>query len=120
MKDSGDMDMFSLLAPLWEKALGEMRYRDALMIALVGFASAKEAEPRNFTFGPSETVYLAWIRKTIHDAQQASGAALAAQAVEEKSCSFCGRREPEVRLVLGAAANICDACTATAADTFKS
>jgi hypothetical protein len=39
--------------------------------------------------------------------------------VAQRACSFCDRREPEIRLAAGAKGFICDACVSTLAEVFK-
>jgi len=84
-----------------EKALHDQRYHEVLLGGLSAYLFFREKEEKVF-----EKAMLMYLRRAI-DSLSA-----------DHECSFCGRREPDVRLAAGAKGFICDACVLLLSDLF--
>jgi len=84
-----------------EKAISDERYHEALLGGLSAYLFFREKGEKALEKG-----MLLYLRRAI-DALSA-----------DHECSFCGRREPDVRLAAGAKGFICDACVLLLSDLF--
>lgn len=105
--------LFENLSLTWETALKEKRPRDVIDSGILAYHFFRDKG--DFT---CEHASLAVVRTAIDDI-------LANVFPDRKTnktqpaCSFCGRGEPQVRLVAGANGFICDACVSLVSEVFK-
>lgn len=105
--------LFEKLTVAWETALNEKRPRDVIVSGVLGYLLFRDKGSL-----PQEHASLLTVRQAIDDLL---AGALPAETVggSEPVCSFCGRGEPQVRLVAGAKGFICDSCVSLVSDVFK-
>src|SRR5258707_2109659 len=97
-----------------EKAIHDKRYHEVLLGGLSAYLFFREKKEK-----PLENAMLAYLRTAI-DALSAEGGSGQSDlmGMGHHECSFCGRREPDVRLAAGAKGFICDACVLLLSDLF--
>ena len=105
--------LFENLTLAWETALNEKRPRDVIDSGLLAYHFFRDKG--DFA---CEHASLMFVRTAIED--------ILANAFPDRktdqtqpACSFCGRSEPQVRLVAGANGFICDSCVSLVSDVFK-
>jgi hypothetical protein len=105
-------DSKSYLA-LVRSSVAERRYEQALGYAVAGLkrCGVEKQENRKRTF-------LRLIRVIVTGLESSLGG-LTANAVRNPSCSFCGRSQPEVRILAGATGAICKDCADRARSYFS-
>jgi hypothetical protein len=113
-------ELFQSLTSILELGLNEKRQHDVLMsgvLAYLFFHAKNEA-----TF---ETASLMYVRKAVDDLltglipeQQNAPNGNGLTESSLPACSFCGRKEPEVRLVAGAGGFICNDCVKIASEAL--
>jgi hypothetical protein len=115
MSEIPGADIFSAIDPRISEAMNEGRFHDALVLAFAAYlAFRQENDPKQLFVQAA----LVWIEVAVMELQKASGAK-PATAAEEPQCSFCGQKPPNVRLVAGASAFICDSCVTTAGEALN-
>jgi hypothetical protein len=95
-----------------EKALSAKRYHEVLLGGLSAYLYFREKEEKLLERG-----MLAYLRVAI-DALSVDGDPGQSILMGQHECSFCGRREPDVRLAAGAKGFICDACVLLLGELF--
>jgi hypothetical protein len=99
------------LALAWGHLITKKHFDSALFTGIVGYLVALENKDPDLKAGA-----MSWIETAIRERQDAEGDRKRERPVLE--CSFCGQREPEVRLVAGAKAFICDGCVKMCTEIF--
>jgi hypothetical protein len=105
--------LFENLTLAWETALNEKRPRDVIVSGILGYLLFRDRGSL-----PQEHASLLTVRQAIDDvlAETLPGQTAGRSA---PVCSFCGRGEPQVRLVAGAEGSICDSCVSLVSDVFR-
>lgn len=105
--------LFENLSRTWETALKEKRPRDVIVSGILGYLFFRDKA--DFA---CEHASLLTVRTAIDD--------ILANAFPDRKTnktqpaySFCGRGEPQVRLVAGANVFICDSCVSLVGEVFK-
>jgi hypothetical protein len=94
-------DFYQGFGAVLEKALHDQRYHEVLLGSLSAYLFFREREEKSL-----EKDMLLYVRRAI-DALS-----------PDHECSFCGRREPDVRLAAGAKGFICDDCVGLLGELF--
>ena len=107
-------NLSDILAKEWRELASQ---RDFAKLIDVAIASKIMLSQLPDSEGPVEAALLALhhsIEMVVFDGKPPK-----ATCVEDPTCSFCGRKPPEVRLGAGPNAFICNECVATFAEVFK-
>jgi hypothetical protein len=112
-------DVFRLIAPVWEKAMEERRYSDAMIAGFLGYFLFRDAKDETL-----ESVGVSWIWGPAHRLMQDNSKSFNESPSERFVCSFCGRGEPHVRLAAGIGTGtgttfICNDCVTTLSEVFR-
>ena len=110
MPDEERPGLPTLITAVWGRLMMEKEYRGAALAALLGHFVAHDECNKE-----AQRTWSSFLFEAVKDIQSEQRDA---QAIP--SCSFCGRREPDVRLAAGADAFICDDCVNNLAKFFKS
>lgn len=114
MKTSQHNDYFRFYSDKWERAIKEKRYDEALIHAIRGYLVSRDMEEESF-----QIACLAYMAKAIEALSNKSSKQQRDLDKKVHRCSFCGRRESEVRLIAGAGANICEICASKIYQIFR-
>jgi hypothetical protein len=93
--------LFDMFARRWEKAIGERRYNDAVMIAIAAHLAFQETGAEEL-----ESIGLSWLVAT-HT--RISGTK-DTEATDDLVCSFCAQRKDESEIIVGVNGQICKGC----------
>jgi hypothetical protein len=100
-----ESDLTELLIVLSGKLIAEGRFEAAMSLSLLSHHLAIDMENEDL-----KSMARTWLSMAFEGWNEETKDVSAVRASETPSCSFCGRREPEVRLAAGAKAFICDSC----------
>lgn len=114
MEDFTSIEVSQYLAGVWGKLMTQGQYNGAMFAGLLGYFISLETQDTEMRSGA-----IALIRKSAEEILQTDGDKEFRDENASTSCSFCGRKEPEVRLVAGASAAVCDSCVARLAKFFS-
>ena len=95
----------SILMKMWAQKAEGQEHHDALLYAFIGYLmskGAKDEESAMGFIGPIEAACFEILEPLLEKRK--------AQLKDEIMCSFCNRKEPEVKLAAGPDAFICDGC----------
>jgi hypothetical protein len=113
MSDTHLDPLFENLSLTWETAMKEKRPRDVIDSGLLAYHFFRDKG--DFA---CEHASLLIVRTAIDDIL-ANAFPNQKKDQSQPACSFCGRSEPQVRLVAGAHGFICDSCVSLVSDVFK-
>ncbi len=114
MEDLTPTDVSQYLTRIWGKLMTQKQYNSAMFAGFLGYVISLETKDAEMK---SEAIAL--IRKSAEEILQPDSDKESRKEDPSPSCSFCGREEPEVRLVAGAGAVVCDSCVARLAKFFS-
>lgn len=114
MTKSEQPELQTLFSLLWGHLMMQKRFHHAAMTSFLAHVVGRETGDPELERGALSQVY-----KAIDELRETSRASSTSSKPPEALCSFCGRGEPEVRLVAGANAFICDSCAKTVAEVFE-
>lgn len=107
-------DWLRLCSRRWASAIKRGRYEDALMVAVWAYMLARELKDM-----PSQSVTRTYMTVALRQLGEREDRTLRAENKRLVRCSFCGRDQHAVKLVVGAAGNICEDCAASAHSFFR-
>ena len=115
MTDYSPTEITKLLIVLHARLMKEKYFDSAISIGVIAYNIAQKTEDRKF-----EDLAKSWVAMGSEGlTERSSGLKSPPAGASEPSCSFCGRREPEVRLAAGATAFICNSCVATLSEALS-
>lgn len=113
MDDSELKTLMGTVAEICARAIVEKNYSESILVGTLGYTLFHRAEHTTFAHAA-----LGFVSDAIAFVTDSPDQQLSRALIEEPSCSFCGRRRPEVKLAAGAKAFICDSCVALLAGVF--
>jgi hypothetical protein len=114
MSNEQALDLRKLVALIWGKLMIEKRYPDAILACMLGYVLSRSKPEEGF-----EDEALSLLFKTVEEFQNEHRVAKSSLQTPTPACSFCRRKEPEVRLAAGAGGFICSDCAQTAIDVLN-
>ncbi len=97
----------------WNTAVQAGDYIEALDCGIKGYLIAKDVQD-----DAHKLAFLGLIRFAIEELIGPSSVKTRTEGDAEKRCSFCGRKENEVKLMAGAGAIICELCVGNIHEHF--
>lgn len=98
---------FQLYSAKFKRAMKAKRHEEALTSAIKGYLISRDIRDEAV-----EAAHLAYMFMAVQALLKKSGKEMRNLDKKDRRCSFCGRKENEVRLMAGAAGSICKICTA--------
>lgn len=95
----------SILMKMWAQKAEAKDHHNALIYAFLGYMMSKGAQDEDSAMG-----FIGPIEAACFDLLEPLLEKRKAMLKDEVMCSFCNRREPEVKLAAGPDAFICDGC----------
>ncbi len=114
MSEFSSQELFEFLARQWEKATLERRFDDAVQQSVSAFLLFRSLRDPSLAMAA-----LAWLSRSITDLFADTKSQELKLSTSSLSCSFCGKAPPQVQVVAGASAAICDACVALIGQQFQ-
>jgi ClpX C4-type zinc finger len=90
--------LFEMASDVWQSAIDSGDFNTAILTGMSAYILLRAQNNERLAQGALNLVHVA-----IEVSQRTAG-----EKDHESSCSFCGRREPEVKLAAGPSAFICD------------
>ena len=113
MNDSQLKTLMEAVSECCGQAILEKRYRESILVGALGYILFNESGHQTFA-----QATLGFVSDAIALSAGQPAASQIHRKSSEPSCSFCGRRDPQVKLAAGPDAFICDSCVATLSKTF--
>jgi ClpX C4-type zinc finger len=98
----------------WNAAMQQENYAAALDFAIKGYLVAKDIGEN-----AHELAFLGLIRLAVEELVGAPIRKAKSRGDQKHICSFCGRNELEVKLMIGALATICESCAGEIHNNFS-
>jgi len=111
MPDTPSLELPRLIAMAWGELMKQQRFQSAALMALLAYLLSREQADEELEAG--------WMPLMLTAVDELRGTQPEPAAADDKACSFCFRREREVRLAAGARVFICDGCVATFSEIFE-
>jgi hypothetical protein len=108
-----ESDLTELLIVLSGKLIVEKRFEAAMSLSLLSHHLAIDMNDEEL-----KSMARTWLSIAFEEWNKETKDVSVVSSSETPSCSFCGRKEPEVRLAAGVNAFICDSCVKLLAGTF--
>ena len=109
--DDRPLQLDQLMSLAWGKLMMRKQFVGASAVAILGYFLAQEEQDKGL-----RDVSLSTLLKSIEELKSQESKTPSTEA--SRSCSFCGRTEPEVKLAAGPSAFICNECVRTLAGVF--
>jgi len=104
--------LFEIVSDIWQSRIDDGDFHQAVLVGMSGYVLLRA---QNIKDGEKLS---AGALNLVHVAIELSRRS-AEEPGDELSCSFCGQREPDVKLAAGSNAHICNACVETLGDVFN-
>lgn len=118
MTDQMLLDAYDKLADLAVHAGEQKKYHDSLQYAIAAYEITRDDERSGVNL-----ITLALIYEACERLLEINSAEVVKKAQESRkgktACSFCGKKEPEVKLGAGPGVFICNECVITFSEAFK-
>src|ERR1700761_2733248 len=104
--------LFDIVSDIWQSRIDDGDFHEAVLVGMSGYLllrAQKTKDSEKLAPGALNLVHVA-----IELSQRRTG-----EPGNEPSCSFCGRREPDVKLAAGPDAHICNACVEMLGGVFN-
>lgn len=111
-------DAHIYLGQLVDQALRVGKHRDALTYAISAYLIAREGNPDE-TIGGDEVLIFQACEKLLESNAKAAVEESRKRRQGQTVCSFCGKADPDVRLVAGPGVFICNECVAAATKALQ-
>ena len=95
--------LFEMASDIWQSGMDSGDFNSAILTGMSAYILLRAQNSEQLAQGALSLVHVA-----IEASQRPAG-----RRGDELNCSFCGRREPEVRLAAGPSAFICNMCVET-------
>jgi hypothetical protein len=103
--------LFEIASDIWQSRMTEGNFHDAILVGMSTYILLRMQNDEKLSPGALNLVHVA-----IETTDRTSGK----QGLsDDMSCSFCGRREPEIKLAAGPNAFICNMCVEALAGVFN-
>jgi hypothetical protein len=103
--------LFEIASDIWQSRIKERNFHDAILVGMSTYILLRAQNEEKLFPGALNLVLVA-----IESMDEFAGKS---DQIGDMSCSFCGRREPEVKLAAGPNAFICNECVSALADSFS-
>jgi hypothetical protein len=104
--------LFEIVSDIWQSRIDDGDFHEAVLVGMSGYVLLRAQNTKDgekLSAGALNLVHVA-----IELSQRSAG-----ESGNELSCSFCGQREPDVKLAAGPDAHICNACVEKLSGVFN-
>ncbi len=113
----------TLLRLLWGQLMLARRYDAAAAVGALSWILSRTPNTEDIPNTDDSAQLLegglTFIRKALEEGENGNSSFRSSPAAATLSCNFCGKSPPEVKLVQGPSANICNECVHTISEVFQ-